>query len=85
MTQREEVLNYMREHGSITRIESFYRIGVTELSSRIGEIERIDKVRINRKPITIKARNGRTVNITKYSISEIDNNLEETKNETNIH
>ena len=76
MTQREEVLNYMREHGSITRIESFYRIGVTELSSRIGEIERIDKIRINRKPITIKARNGRKVNITKYSIAEEEHESE---------
>lgn len=74
LTQRQEVLNYMREHGSITRIESFYKIGVTELSSRIGEIERIDNIRINRKPITIKAKNGRMVTITKYSIAKEDEN-----------
>ncbi len=70
MTQREEVLNYMRRHGSITRMESFLQIGVTELSSRIGEIERIDKIRIKRTPITIKAKNGKKVNITRYSIAE---------------
>lgn len=69
-TQRHEVLQYMREHGSITRMESFLNIGVTELSSRIGELERLDNVKIKREPITITVRSGKKVNITKYSILE---------------
>ena len=69
-SQRHEVLQYMREHGSITRMESFLEIGVTELSSRIGEIERIDNIRIDREPITVKARNGRVVKVMKYSIAK---------------
>ena len=74
-TQRHEVLQYMRAHGSITRMESFLNIGVTELSSRIGELERIDNVRIKREPITITAKNGKKVNITKYSILEDNENV----------
>lgn len=74
-SQRYEVLQYMREHGSITRMESFLEIGVTELSSRIGELERIDRVKIKREPITITARkNGKKVRITRYSIEEDINN-----------
>jgi len=74
-TQRFEVLQYMRTHGSITRMESFLNIGVTELSSRIGELERLDNVRIKRTPITITAKNGKKVNITKYSILEDNENV----------
>ena len=70
MTQREEVLRYMQQMGSITRMESFIQLGITELSSRIGEIERIDNIRIDREPITVKARNGRAVKVMKYSIAK---------------
>lgn len=69
-SQRHEVLQYMREHGSITRMESFIQLGITELSSRIGEIERIDNICIDREPITVKARNGRAVKVMKYSIAK---------------
>lgn len=74
MTQREEVLQYLRTHGSITRMESFINLGITELSSRIGEIERIDNIRIDRTPITVKARNGRSVKVMKYFIAEDKDN-----------
>jgi len=74
MTQREEVLEYLRTHGSITRMESFINLGITELSSRIGEIERIDNVMIAREPITVKARNGRSVKVMKYSIAKENDN-----------
>lgn len=74
MTQREEVLQYLRNHGSITRMESFINLGITELSSRIGEIERIDNIRIDREPITVKARNGKSVKVMKYSISKENKN-----------
>lgn len=68
-TQKEQVLRYLKTHAYITRIESFYELGVCELSSRIGELEN-DGYKFNRQPVTIKNANGVTVTIKKYSLKE---------------
>ena len=40
ITQRDRVLQFMNEHGSITAYEAFTEIGCTQLSARICELQR---------------------------------------------
>lgn len=66
-TQRERVVQYMRENGSITRLDSCTKLFIFELSARIVELERrgwvFDKVRE-----TVKNTYGESKNFTRYSI-----------------
>ena len=39
-TQKEAVLKYMQEHGSITTHEAIYELGVTRLSAKIFELKK---------------------------------------------
>ena len=66
MSQRQELWSYLNVHGSITRWQAFRDLGVAELSSRIGEIERERGVKIPRKRIEVMARNGRMCRVTEY-------------------
>lgn len=38
-TQNTKVLNYIREHGSITSMEAFTELGITRLSGRIYDLK----------------------------------------------
>lgn len=38
-TQRQRVINYIRERGSLTRREAAYELGIFELAARISELE----------------------------------------------
>ena len=64
-TQKQDVLDYLLAHGKLTRGEAFYELGVAELSSRIGEIER-DGWNVPRETITVTARNGKRVSCMQY-------------------
>ena len=68
-TQREQVLRFIKDFGSITRIQSFMDLGVCELSSRIGELES-DGYKFNRRRRNFKNRYGVTVTVTEYSLEE---------------
>lgn len=64
-TQRQEILDYIRNHGSITRAKAA-NLHIYELSSRIGELEK-EGWTFTRK--TIKGTNayGRRWRCTEYS------------------
>lgn len=64
-TQKCDVLDWLLTHGSLTRGEAFYELGVAELSSRIGEIES-DGWNVPRERAIVRARNGRKTAVTKY-------------------
>lgn len=68
-TQRDRVLSYIQEFGSITRRESFVDLGVVELSSRIGELESMG-YQFDRETETSKNRYGDSVSYTRYSLRE---------------
>lgn len=40
VNQQKRVLKYMDEHHSITRMEAYERLGITELPKRISELRR---------------------------------------------
>ena len=64
-TQKSDVLQHLMRHGSLTRIQAIYDLGVIELSSRIGELEK-DGYQIPRKPYTGTASNGRRYRSVRY-------------------
>lgn len=39
-TQKKRIIEYMKEHGSITPMEAIEHIGCTKLSTRVGELKR---------------------------------------------
>lgn len=68
-TQKQRILEYVQEFGSITRRESFVDLGVVELSSRIGELEAMG-YQFDRQTETSKNRYGDPVSYTRYSLKE---------------
>lgn len=69
LTQRDRVLLYIKEFGSISRREGFIDLGIVELSSRIGELESMG-YQFDRETETSKNRYGEDVHYTRYSLIE---------------
>lgn len=67
MTQKQRILEYVKEFGSISRREGFMDLGITELSSRIGELEAIG-YRFDRKTEVSKNRYGDETSYTRYTL-----------------
>lgn len=40
MTQKQAILKYLADFGSITPFEAFSDLGITKLATRIGELEK---------------------------------------------
>ena len=64
ITQKDRILAYLKEFGSITRRESFLDLGITELSARIGELEDAG-YQFDRKSEASKNRFGEDVSYTR--------------------
>lgn len=73
MSQKEEILEYLKTHKSITPMDAFYSLGITKLATRISE-HRKDGVKFN---IEIEKHrnkyNTRTVRYARYSLAEVTN------------
>ena len=67
MTQTTQILEYLRLYGALTPFEAFLELGVTKLSTRIGELER-EGWAFKREWVEHKSRTGRTVRYLKYSL-----------------
>lgn len=77
-TQKQDILNYLNKHGSITRIDAIYQLGIIELSARIGELEK-DLLKehryIPRENYTGIAKNGRKYTSTRYYVPIFNHKL----------
>lgn len=69
MNQCELILNYMREHGSITPREALNHCGSMRLSARIHDLRAMGHD-IHMELITVKTKNGRKERVSKYSLAE---------------
>ena len=67
MTQHQKILQYMHDFGSITPMSAFMDLGITKLSTRIGEIERGGQA-VCRTMETSKNRYGETVRYMRYRL-----------------
>ena len=64
MSQKEQVLEYIKKHGSISSIQAFH-IGITRLSARIWAL-RNDGLNITSRRITYKAGDGKMKHYDEY-------------------
>ena len=71
MTQREAILQYIQEFGSITPMEAFADLGITKLATRISEMRR-DGIHFKIEMVKTKNRYEKTVQYARYSLLEGD-------------
>ena len=69
MTQREAILWYISENGSITPMEAFSELGITKLATRISEMRK-DGMQFKIETVKGKNRYGKPVTYAKYSFVE---------------
>jgi hypothetical protein len=72
MTQKEQILTHLKEHGSITSWDAIMEYGVTRLSHHIYCL-RNEGFIIPDKRIQVNTRLGKTTNISKYTLRDETN------------
>ena len=69
ITQKDRVLQHLRDYGSITTWESFQDYGITRLSAVIFDLIHKDDIKIDcSERLTVKNRYGEKVSCTKYKL-----------------
>jgi hypothetical protein len=66
MSQHERILKYITDYGSISPMEAFNDLGITKLSTRIGEMRR-DGIDFHQEWEVRKNRYGEKVRYMRYS------------------
>ena len=69
MTQREAIIEYITEFGSITPMQAFADLGITKLATRISEMRK-DGMDFKIEMVSTKNRYGKSVSYAKYSFKE---------------
>ncbi len=69
MTQRDRVIQYIKDFGSITRAEAFNELGIVELAARICELERMG-YKFEKKTVYRENRYGEMIHFTKYTLKK---------------
>lgn len=69
MTQKEMILDYMRQTGSITTADAVAEIGCYRLAARISDLKR-DGVKVKSEPVTSRNRWGKKVRFKRYSLEQ---------------
>lgn len=69
MGQKQRVLDYINEFGSISTLEAFRDLGVTRLSARIFELKD-DGYEFDTKPERGRNRFGEKTNYVRYLLKE---------------
>ena len=70
MTQHDRIKQYMKDFGSITPMQAFADLGITKLSTRIGEMIRWDNAPIEKTRVCSVNRYGDPVSYMRYSWRE---------------
>jgi hypothetical protein len=69
MTQREAILQYIEDFGSITPMQAFSDLGITKLATRISEMRK-DGMDFKIEMVRSRNRYGKSVSYAKYSFME---------------
>lgn len=68
-TQCELIVDYIREHGSISNLEAITELSVGRLASRIYDLKKAE-IPVYGKTVKEKNKNGRFVTYTRYYLAE---------------
>ena len=69
MTQCEQIMSHLEQHGSITSAEAESEYGIYRLASRISDLKK-SGVRISRTMINAKNRFGKPIHFAEYRMEE---------------
>ena len=70
MTQTMEIIEYIREHGSITTKQAMEELGCYRLSGRIYDIKACG-IDVQSEMVTVKNRKGEDCRVARYTIPNI--------------
>ena len=74
MTQKEAVLQYIKDFGSITPIQAFADLGITKLATVVSDLRLKDGVEIKKESVKVDTRYEKGTIIKRYSFpSEKEN------------
>lgn len=73
MTQRDAILQYIKDFGSITPMQAFSDLGITKLATRISEMRK-DGMEFKIETVKNRNRYGKTVQYARYSFCEVKDN-----------
>lgn len=66
LTQRQAILKYIEDFGSITPMQAYGDLGITKLATRISEMRK-DGIEFHIEMIKAETRYGKAVSFAKYS------------------
>lgn len=69
MTQKQRILKYLNDFGSITPMQAFHDLGITKLATRISEMKK-DGYTFHTETVKAKNRYGESTHFAKYSLGE---------------
>ena len=72
MNQRQQILQYIEDFGSITSYEAYIDLGITQLATRIKELKE-QGYQFSYRWITKKNRYGKPVRFKEYTLMEVIN------------
>ena len=67
-TQKEEILEYLKNNKKITILEAIYHLGITRLSAIIYSLKK-EGYNINTQMKLVKAKNGRKTSVAEYILN----------------
>lgn len=70
INQKQRVINYIREFGSITSFEAYKDLGITQLGARIDQLKK-EGYEFKTEWQTSKNRFGESVSFKKYYLADI--------------
>ncbi len=68
MSQKEEILKYMKSNGGITQLQATNSLGCTRLAARISDL-RAEGHDIKKEMITVRKRFGGKARVARYSLN----------------
>lgn len=74
MNQREQILQYIEDFGSITSYQAYIDLGVTQLATRVKELKE-QGYTFSCEWISKKNRYGKPVKFKKYKLEETNENI----------
>ena len=75
LNQRQMILQYIEDFGSITSYDAYIDLGITQLASRIKELKE-QGYQFNYTWITKKNRYGKPVRFKKYKLMELTDEIQ---------
>lgn len=74
MNQREQIIQYIRDFGSITSYQAYIDLGITQLATRVKELK--EQGYYFTYEIEVKKnRYGKKVRFKKYKLEEVNENI----------